>query len=267
MWNVLPERRRYAAEAVAVHLRPSAEEAERIARESFRNTGRSFLELFLTGRVDQHFVHERLDIENTDTYKAIVQDTGPAVVVSAHLGAWELLASVGRMVFPRPRIQLIVRTIKDDAMNREVTRLRGRPSIDVIENTKASLRVLRELKRGGFSGFLVDHNCMRNSAVFIPFMGRHAAVNKGPAILSLRARATLWPCFLIRKENGRYGFFIDEPLETANMQGDDRERIAAVSRFYTRAVEKYVRMFPEQWLWIHKRWKTRPEPGDFILDP
>ena len=72
----------------------------------------------------------------------------------------------------------------------------------------------------------------------------------------MRAKALIWPIFLLRKD-GKYVLFMDDPLDTATLEGDTDEKIEAAARFYTEAVAKMIRRAPEQWFWMHNRWKTR----------
>ena len=93
-------------------------------------------------------------------------------------------------------------------------------------------------------------------AFFLPFLGEEAAVNKGPAVLAVRAKALVWPIALIR-DGDRYRIIIEEPLDTALLEGDAEEKALAVAAFYTEANERMVRRAPDQWFWMHNRWKTK----------
>ena len=118
------------------------------------------------------------------------------------------------------------------------------------------LPVLRALRKNGYAGFLADHNTSRSEAFFLPFLGEEAAVNKGPAVLAVRAKALVWPIALIR-DGDRYRIIIEEPLDTALLEGDAEEKALAVAAFYTEANERMVRRAPDQWFWMHNRWKTK----------
>lgn len=102
----------------------------------------------------------------------------------------------------------------------------------------------------------IDHNTSRSEAFFLPFLGEEAAVNKGPAVLAVRAKALVWPIALIR-DGDRYRIIIEEPLDTALLEGDAEEKALAVAAFYTEANERMVRRAPDQWFWMHNRWKTK----------
>ena len=90
-------------------------------------------------------------------------------------------------------------------------------------------------------------------------------MNAGPALLAVRSGAVVWPCFLVREPDGegraRYAFELHPPLDTTGLEGSREEKIRRTAMFYTEAVEATVRAHPEQWFWMHRRWKTRP-PGE-----
>ncbi|WP_245590693.1 lysophospholipid acyltransferase family protein [Nitratidesulfovibrio termitidis] len=257
LWHCLPGRRRLAVRAIADHLGVSQREATRIARDSFAHNARSFLELVLVGKFGFELIGDRLIIDNPDRLRRITASQRPLVAATAHLGAWEFMGSLlGRWQPDRPRM-VVVRRNGNRTLNDFIFAMRGARGLQVVDHRNAVFTVLKGLKRRGCAGFLVDHNCRRSEAIFLPFLGETAAVNMGPALLAVRAEAEVWPAFMIR-EGRRYRLYIDEPLDTATLDGDRTEKLEAVARYYTEAVERAVRAHPEQWFWMHKRWKTRP---------
>jgi KDO2-lipid IV(A) lauroyltransferase len=117
------------------------------------------------------------------------------------------------------------------------------------------------MRHQGMVGFLLDHNTSRKEAIFLPFFNDTAAVNMGPALLAARVKAMVYPVFLRRDGMRRYTLHMREPLDVAALEGSVSERVRQVAEFYTKAVEDEVRACPEQWLWMHDRWKTRPPEG------
>lgn len=259
LWLVLPGRRRMATQAVQQHLGVGEAEARRIARQSFMHTGRSFFEAFLTRRVDWHFIEKRLRLATPETAARLQQEGGPAVLACAHMGSWELLAGILHLMMPAGAKGIVVREGRDEALNQLMRRQRGRPGVAIIPHRGAVTRVLRTLRQKGVCAFLVDHNAQRSEAVFLPFLEDTAAVNAGPALLAIRTGASIWPVFLLRDGKGRYVLHVDEPLRTEKLSGTAEEKTAAAAGFYTQAVAGCVRRWPEQWFWMHRRWKTRPE--------
>ncbi len=262
LWQALPKRRAIATQSVASHLGVSQDAARRIAKASFSSNCRSFLELLLARRTDWRFMTEKLEYADPQNFAAVRADTEPAVLATAHLGSWELLASALQLILDKSPKCIVVRTTKDQALNRMILRLRTRPGVRIIEHRNAAGPTLEILRQGGAAAFLVDHNCHRSEAIFLPFLGEIAAVNIGPAVLAVRAKAAIWPAFMTRVPNGRYRLHVGEPLRTSQLKGSVKERVRRAAEFYTQAVERQIRQTPEQWFWMHRRWKTRPEPGE-----
>lgn len=260
LWTVVPSRRNLAIEAIQARLGLDRKRAELLAQKSFLQNGRSFCELLLARRVDWRFVQQRLTIEDTKFLQRILDrhKEVPVVIVSAHLGAWELQGGLVNLMAPHRRKQVVVKATHDMALHRVIKRMRTHSQVRIQEHDNAAMSVLRNLKIGGLSAFLVDHNCRREDAVFLPFLGCLAAVNVGPALLALRGKAVVWPFFLVRTTEGQYRLCFEEPLDTRTMDGDRNEKVHEIAEFYTRAVERHVIRFPDQWFWMHRRWKTRP---------
>lgn len=259
-WRTLRSRRKMAREAIAFHLDKSLDEAEALARQSFTNSARAFLEILLSRRVDHRFLKERVTLDRPEIWETIVTSSRPVVITSGHLGAWEVMLSLATALCRGREFLAVARRPKDQAMHELITHLRRKNGMHVVSHRNATRPVLKTLRQNGMVAFLVDHNCSRDEAVFLPFLGLTAAVNKGPAMLAVRAGALVCPVFLVRN-NGRYVMHLDECLDTGELEGDPAHKVRTAAEFYTRAVENMVRRYPEQWYWLHKRWKTRP-PDD-----
>ena len=261
LWMILPGRREQAWKSIRDRLELDEIQAKELARQSFLQIGRSFLELLLARKVDWRFAADRLAVQDPVRLQRILEASRgvPVVAISAHLGSWELLGGLLNLIAHQKHKQVVVKATHDAAMHRVIKRMRTHSTVHIQEHKNAALSVLRNLSKGGLSAFLVDHNCRREDAVFLPFLGRLAAVNLGPALLALRGKALVWPIFLVRAGgDGRYMLTFEDPLDTRAMQGDRNEKMNEIAMFYTEAVERQVRRFPEQWFWMHRRWKTRP---------
>ena len=259
MWTFLRQRRQETIQSISAHLKQPLQQSAALGATSFEHTARSFLEIFFNRRMDQRFLQERTEFDNFACMQAWAQTTRPAVVVGAHIGCWELMVGLFALVSSQPSCQVVVRLPKDQALGRLIRHMRSQPGLPILPHRDAATQTLPHLRRGGMAAFLVDHNCRQREAEFLPFLGQTAAINKGPALLALRAKALVWPIFLIRLPKGRVRVFNFEPLDTTTLTGTRQERITAICQFYTAAVEQIVRAYPEQWFWMHRRWKTQPE--------
>ena len=258
MWMASPKRRRIATQALIQHLSKNKASAVRIARKNFRHTGTAFLEMFLTRKVDHRFTATNISFTNSALYRRMMDTKRPIVATTGHFGAWELLAPLLALHFPDRKRQIIVKHPQDRAFAGLINYYRGVGGNIILGKDQAASQVLRCLYRNGVSAFLVDHNTKRNKGIFLPFLGKTASVNIGPAVLAIRTKALVWPIFLQRVGKGRYTVHLEEPLDPTQLQGPMQDKVKTVASFYTRAVEQMVLRFPEQWFWMHKRWRTRP---------
>ena len=258
MWLFLPGRRHKARRALEHHLGYSPAQSRRLIRRNFQHTGRSFLEILQSRNVDHRFMQNRVRIEEPERLETIIAMQRPIVAITGHLGAWELLSGFAALYFPQRLCQIVVRHPKNDALKEMMLHFRAMNNVEIVSSKQAAPRVRSCLSKNGLSGFLVDHNTRRSQSVFLPFLREYAAVNMGPALLALRCKAVVWPIFMVR-EDGGYAIHNHEPLDTQALEGSLRDKVNQVATFYTREVEAMVHNYPEQWFWMHKRWKTRPD--------
>lgn len=255
LWFGLPSRRALAIHNIHLGLGVPQAEARDIARESFNHNALSFLEAVLTPSFG--FDHPLLRFEEEARVARFRSVESPIVASTGHLGAWELQAGLLAEFFPDPKrpTMVVVRRNSNAALNNLMVRLRSGRGAEVVGHREAVFTVLRGLRRKGLVAFLVDHNASRSEAVFLPFLGRPAAVNIGPALLAVRAGAEVWPAYLLR-QGENYLFCQEDPMLPP--QGVDRDAaVRTVAQFYTEAAERFVRRAPEQWFWMHNRWKTQ----------
>ena len=204
----------------------------------------------------------------TPETKALLQEeSAPIVIATGHLGSWEMMPGLAADLFPDRVSMVIVRKQRSPAVNRLVAELRGARGMLVVDHRKASGIVLQNLRNHGLAAFLVDHNSSRKESVFLPFLGDVAAVTIGPASLALRTKASVFPVFLLRDGTGGHILHILPPLRTASLSGPVKERLRSIAAFYTDAVAEMVHRYPEQWFWMHKRWKTRASTDALLRRP
>ena len=254
-WHLAPKRRNEAVAAIEKHLQVSHEEARRIARQSFKENFLSFLEIF---HADRFYTDTSVSVLHSPEIKAMLEaETAPVVIATAHIGAWEMMTGLSRDLLPEREGLVVVRRQRGAALNRLIAELRGATGMKAVDHRRATQIVLPSLRKGGVTAFLVDHNASRQESVFLPFLEDTAAVNMGPASLALRTKAAVYPVFLLRDGRGGHILHLLPPLHTAALEGTLHDRIRQIAAFYTDAVASMVRAYPEQWFWMHRRWKTR----------
>jgi Kdo2-lipid IVA lauroyltransferase/acyltransferase len=181
------------------------------------------------------------------------------IYLTAHIGIWELL-SFAWSALECPG-SFIVRPIDNPRIEEMIDKFRTRFGNQTIDKKMAARRALRVLREGGWLGILADLNTHPKEGVFVPFFGRLACTTTGAATFALRTDAAVIPIAAVwRKERKRYLIYLDREVELIRTGDDNRDVEINTARF-TDAIERMVRQYPEQYLWIHRRWKTRP-PGE-----
>ena len=179
--------------------------------------------------------------------------------LTGHMSAWEL-APFAQALYGNP-LHFLVRPIANAKVDALVNRYRCLSGNQPIEKNRSARAVLRVLSEGGTVGVLSDHNASLEEGVFVDFFGIPASTTSGLARLALRTNAAVLPGFLSWDfERRKYRLRFEPAVElarTADEEADVREN----TQRFTRVIEDYVRLHPDQWLWVHKRWKTRP-PGE-----
>jgi KDO2-lipid IV(A) lauroyltransferase len=181
-------------------------------------------------------------------------DAGRGVIIfTAHCGNWEWLAC-GTGLWGRPT-SVLQRERDQPEMNRYITQLRANAGVHSIDRGSASSArdMMRIIRNGGILAFLVDQN-LRTESVKVPFFGRPAPTPIGPAKLAIRTEALVSITFTERLPDGRHIIRYLPPIQ-CNRDDDPVELVAHA----TRLIEEQIRRVPEQWVWMHDRWKERPK--------
>jgi len=177
--------------------------------------------------------------------------------MTAHFGAWEL-SSFAHSLFGYP-MKFVVRPIDNANVDVLITHYRTLGGNVPIQRRSAGRDILRALRDNEAVGILFDQNTTSDEGIFVEFFGVPAATTPAIATFALRTGAAVLPGFLIWEEKtGKHRLRFDPPvelIETGNLEQD----VAQNTRAFNQILENYIRKYPDQWLWIHRRWKTRPE--------
>ena len=234
-------------------------ERERILRDSFESLGRQLGEVSQFPRATPESLRAVAEYDSEDVKLLdVARERGRGVIfLTSHLGAWEMLCFAHSALYEP--LSFLVRPLDNPRIDRLVESLRTRFGNRPIDKGAAARTALRLLKQGGTLGVLADLNTQEREGVFVPFFGRLACTTAGVATLALRTDATVIPvCAPWNEERGKYVFRGGPVIELVRT-GDDKRDVEINTANFTAAIERHVRMFPDQWLWIHKRWKTRPK--------
>lgn len=234
----------------------SVGERRRLLRDAFGNLGR-LLGVFSHFRNGSQGLKKLILCEGLN-HLITAQSSGRGVILfTGHVGAWEL-SSFALSLFGH-QLSFLVRRIDNPKIEEIIDRARTHGGNRTIDKRSAARVMLEILRNGGTLGILVDLNTLDREGIFVDFFNRRASTTFMVAKLALRTGAAVLPVFAPwDKERGCFLLKVDPPL-LIERSGNEEEDVRRLTQQYTRIVEGYVRRYPDQWLWIHRRWKTRPE--------
>jgi Kdo2-lipid IVA lauroyltransferase/acyltransferase len=252
---VVPRRRSIALRNLCVAFpamtRP---ERRRLCRDAYRHLGMMSVEVCRLLR-DPTAALERVSLEGREHIDRVMATCGRGLVLTAHLGNWELL-TLAPILTGHP-VAMVVRPLDSAWLDSVVRQAREASGADVIAKTDALRPVLEALRRGGLVAILLDQNTSRREGVFVPFFGRPASTSRSVAVLALRTGAPILPAFIRRESGGRHRIRILPALHPP-IDRVGEEAVIELTRQCTETIERAIRDAPEQWLWMHDRWRTRP---------
>lgn len=251
----LPRLRRTALRNVRMAL-PEVGEAEqqRIVDGSFHSIARLLVALARFPRISSRNVSEWIRYDGFEHFEAAMNEGNGLLFATAHLGNWELSAFAHAIMSGRP-MSFVVRALDNPKIDALVESRRRMSGNRIIEKRDYARGILRALARNEAVGVLIDQNAGLREGIFVDFFGIQACVATGFAKIAAHSRAPIIPGYALWSEaEGRYILKFYPPLRATGDAEADTRRLHA-------HLESVIREYPDQWLWMHRRWKTRP-PGE-----
>jgi KDO2-lipid IV(A) lauroyltransferase len=260
---LIPGRRRVALENLKLAFgdEKTEEERVRIAKESLVNAAYSPMELIHCDRIMREW-KERFTFEGDELIDERVQNKKGFFVFGGHLGAWMLIP-----IFP-------VRFLPGDALGNVVIRPQRNPYFDSylrnlvkkwrgnMINTRGTGDIIEDLaKKGEMVGFYMDQEARREQGVFVDFFSHPACSHVVPAYLAWKHNIPMFPYWMVREAPGYVKAVFTKPIEIPDT-GNKDEDIKVATQNMVRAVEDAIRLYPEQWFWVHRRWRRQEDGSD-----
>ena len=253
--------RALAVENIVRGLDLDREEAEEVARRAFENIGCTLAEFAAFDRFKE--LEDRVAVEGMENLEEALEMGKGAFLVGAHYGNWELGAAVIARKVP---LTAVVRPMKNPLADKIINDRRKCGGLEVMGHRNSTRTILQKLSRGEVVGILLDQSASRRESVFIPFLGRPTTVNFGLALLAARTGAPVLPVFPVREEDDRHVVRVGKRIEMVQ-RSDRQEELGVNTARITAVLEGHIRRFPEQWFWVHNRWKHSPRPGERVYQP
>ena len=240
------------------HAFPEKSEAERleIARGVYRSLALAAIEAVTSDLLSDQELERAVEIVDWKGLDAVLEAHQPVLIASAHLGSWELFAEV--MARRKIALSAVVRPLAG-AFNEWVVNNRKGAGVELILQRGALRKMLAALERGRAVVQLIDQVLPAKDGVFVPFFGRLASTT--PAV-SMAARVSKAPVYVVAavREGERLRMFVEGPVPFVETGERDRD-LTAHTAALTAIVEGLIRRYPDQWLWLHRRWKVAPPQG------
>lgn len=232
---------------------------EAIARKNFITIGRSLVEAMRMKKHFHHQIYPDIEVIGLDNFIRAYERGNGIVAFTGHIGNFELMASwVAQAGY---NSAVIGRELYDKRLDAMLVANRTAMGLINIRTDDSPRTILRYLRNGYAIGFLIDTDSFRVAGELTPFFGRLAKTPTGPTELGLLAGAAFLPMFCISLPGGRYRIVFEEELVQESRERS-RENVYRVTCRMTEIIENFIKKHPEQWIWMHNRWHTRPEPDD-----
>lgn len=255
-FGVVPKYRKLTIDNLRLAFPEKSEcEIKRLGVKVFENLGKTVVEIVNFPKINKANIDSFVRIENAGILDNELKKGKGAIILTAHFGNWEMLALTMRAKgYPG---SVVGRRIYFDKYDRYLNYLRKINDVNVIYRDQSPRSILKVLKANRIIGMLADQDVDSVEGVFVNFFGRSAYTPVGPAALAMASGAAIVPAFMIRRD-GKHVLMIDKPIEVANTGNREADILTNTQR-WSDVVESYIKRYPDHWVWMHRRWKTRPK--------
>ncbi|MBD3181914.1 lipid A biosynthesis lauroyl acyltransferase [Candidatus Poribacteria bacterium] len=233
----------------------SSEELTEICRYFFQNLVKGLMEVLQFSRLNSGNLSKIVTFEGKYYIDEALKPGNGVIILTAHFGNWELLGA--SLALSGYKINFIVRPVRNHRLDELVTQNRESKGIKCISRGASIKSALKCLKRNELLGILADIDT-KVDGVFVDFFGNPAFTPRGPASIALRTGAAVVPAFIVRQNDDTHRIIIQPALKLIKT-GNQEKDIEANTEYFNKVIESFIRKYPEQWIWMHQRWKTKPE--------
>jgi len=229
---------------------------KRIARACFSNLGKNFFDMLIIAHMPLECRDKFFKVEGAEYVEESLRRGKGTIIVTAHLSAWELFAyEITRVGLP---LEVVAKNINNDGVNHLLVEFREKLGIKthLRNNPHVTRNILRSLKSNRGIGILIDQDT-KVDGVFVEFFNRPANTPRGAAMIAMATGATVLPGFIVR-EGKNYVVRFEKPVEVRKTYDKAAESFR-ITQELTKRIEKWIRSYPEQWVWMHRRWRRKKE--------
>lgn len=259
MYYALPDHRALALDHLAAALGNdlTMEHRRRIARRCFSHWGQFAIELIYYPRVKRARLASMVQVEGMDRLEQALSAGHGAIILASHFGNFEYIALYLTLFGPGGPV--VARPLRNPWVDRWWVQTRLHHGVPTVDRTNSPRPMLQALRENRLIGVLPDQDVAGLPGVFVRFFGRLTWTPTGPVALARASGAALVPVFMRRKRSG-FVLHILSAIPLADTGNRPRDILTNTQRWST-ILEDYIRRYPDQWVWFHRRWKTQPAAG------
>jgi len=234
----------------------SSQQIESIARRVFQNLAFNFLECLRFDSMDDRQFFGKIEVQGWEHMEAAQRAGRGGIFVTGHIGNWELAAAYAAK--RGYAVNVVAKRIYLGALNQKLVEMREKMGVKTIYRDISMRSMIRCLQKNEFLGIVPDQDVRRIGGIFVEFFGRPAYTPIGPALLALASGA---PIIIVRDiRMGQRHLVTADPPIYADRKAPREEEVRRLVTHYTKRLEEFIREYPDQWVWTHRRWKTQPPP-------
>jgi len=233
----------------------SYSEIKDICRKVYINSAKIFMEFIFLPKIDKDFVKRNVKIVGEENLKKGLKLNKGIIGITGHIGNWELLGAI--LVKSGYGLSAVYHPMRNPLSDKLFYQLRYESGMELISMKNSLKGSIKALKENRILGLIADQDA-GGSGVFVNFFNRPASTAKGPAVFAIKTGAPMIIFTLIREKGDRFTLYIDEPLKVRR-SGNLEDDILYNTKLWSDELEKWVRKYPEQWFWVHRKWHTKPK--------
>ncbi len=258
---LMRRRRKLALHNTAIAFpEKSLAERRKLIHRNFINLAESMAvnALIMSGRITNERIYDMVETDDWPVLKEACEGAESGVVVfSGHLGNWELMSQYLGLRLGKP-LNVIAREANNPILEEKiVSPLRARFGVKVFFKKNAMFNLVKAARRGEVAGLLIDQRLGLKKGIISEFFGRPAATTATPALMQIRFGTTTVPLFMVRSGKRKYRLIISPPVVWSDNGESLEEQAAALTRIHQKIIEDAVRAHPDQWFWVHDRWRMK----------
>ena len=236
-----------------------SKQIEHMVQSNFVQLVRVMLEIPSLLRISPATLDTYVEMSGAEHLSAALARGKGVLLLSAHLGNWEM-AGLALPLKTGVPMHGLARPLDFAPLDKVLNEIRTSTGNRILDKDKSARTVARLLRQNQVVGVMLDQNSSWYEGIYVPFFNRTACTNKGLAMFALRYDAAVVPIFNIRRPDGRYRVIMAPPVSMIRTS-DIRSDITVNTTRFNRIIEEYIRMAPDNWLWVHRRWRIKEVPA------